>query len=155
MTDNSMKVSHITKFPVETIGKSELEDVGLSSDGSRIFKSKLTSETKSAYLCHIQTLIGDIEKQGKIVVKRADMAELQKYREMITQLINETVSNGFVFQKEGAIGNNGRSKIFVMIRTINEKLDGMTKKLLEEEKDTIQFLNDVDDIRGLLIDMYM
>jgi len=150
-----MKVSNVNKTPMEPFVKNELEEVAHSTDHTRVFRSKLTSEAESAYLNHVKELIGDIEKQGELLSKRADMSEMQKYREKITQLINETVSNGFAFHKEGAIGSNGRSKIFAMIKTINDKLDGMTQKLLEEEKDNLQLLDDIDDIRGLLIDMYL
>lgn len=150
-----MKVSNVHNTPVEPFVKNELEEVTHSADNTRVFRSKLTNETQSAYINHVKELIDDIEKQGVKLTKRADMSEMQKYREKITQLINETVSNGFAFHKEGAIGSNGRSKIFAMIKTINDKLDGMTKKLLDDEKDNIQLLDDVDDIRGLLIDMYL
>jgi uncharacterized protein YaaR (DUF327 family) len=69
-------------------------------------------------------------------------------------LLNETVSNGFVFEKEGKLGVNGRSKIFATIKKINDKLDEMTQQLLEDEKKNINLLDDIDDIRGLLVDMY-
>lgn len=132
----------------------ETEEVEIESK-ELIFRSKLTTEKESAYIRRIEGLIGDIEEQGKKLAERADMAEMQKYRELITGLVNETVSNGYAFAKEGKIGVNGRSKIFAMIRTVNEKLDSMTKKILEEEKDNINLLDDVDDIRGLLVDMYL
>ncbi len=103
----------------------------------------------------IEGLVRTIEEQGKRIKERADMSELQKYRENITKLINETVSNGFAFHKEGKLGPNGRSKIFAMIKTVNEKLDSLTKKILSEEKDNISLLDEVDDIRGLLVDMYL
>ena len=119
------------------------------------FSSKLTEEANSVYMRHVENLISEIEKQGKKLSERADMAEMQKYREMITTLMNETVSNGFAFHKEGKIGVNGRSKIFAMIKTVNKKLDSITKKVLEKEKDNIDLLNDIDDIRGLLVDMYL
>ena len=38
---------------------------------------------------------------------------------------------------------------------VNEKLDMLTKKVLEKEKENIDLLNDIDDIRGLLVDMYL
>ena len=103
----------------------------------------------------IEGLMADITRQGEVVAKRADMGELQKYRAMVTSLINETVSNGFAFKKSGGMNSRGRSKVFAMIQQVNEKLDNMTKKILEEQKDNLDLLNDVDDIRGLLVDMYM
>lgn len=150
----AIKVNQVSTMTPGAAPRLETEEVE-SGRKELLFRSKLTTEKESAYLKRIEALIGDVERQGKKLTERADMAEMQKYREMITSLINETVSNGFAFAKEGKIGVNGRSKIFAMIRTVNEKLDSMTKKILSEEKDNINLLDDVDDIRGLLVDMYL
>ena len=150
-----MKIRNVNSMALEHLAKTDINE----NDGLRntelVFKSQLSNERQATYLAHIQELIGQIEQQGKQLGKRADMGEMQKYREMITKLINETVSNGFAFEKEGKIGANGRSKVFVTIRQINEKLDAMTKKVLEEEKANLDLLDDIDDIRGLLVDMYL
>ncbi|WP_066683572.1 YaaR family protein [Christensenella intestinihominis] len=149
-----MKVQNINNIPMESMSRADIESV--SPQGTELtFSSKLTEESNSVYIRHIEELIGQIEKQGRRLSERADMGEMQKYREMITKLLNETVSNGFAFHKEGKIGVNGRSKIFAMISKVNEKLDAMTKSVLEEEKDNINLLDDIDDIRGLLVDMYL
>lgn len=148
-----MKVQNINNIPLETITKLESESSAHSSE--LVFKSALTNESEHVYMRQIEGLVRTIEEQGKRIKERADMSELQKYRENITKLINETVSNGFAFHKEGKLGPNGRSKIFAMIKTVNEKLDSLTKKILSEEKDNISLLDEVDDIRGLLVDMYL
>ncbi len=149
-----MKINHVNSAAMDHAAKSELSETDAAKSTGLVFKRHLTNESKSAYLGHIEELIADIEKQGVKLGKKADMAEMQKYREMITKLLNETVSNGFAFEKEGKMGFNGRSKIFVIIKKINTKLDDMTQKVLEAEKENINLLDDIDDIRGLLVDMY-
>lgn len=149
-----MKVQNINNIPVESMSRAEIDPVSLQGR-ELTFSSKLTEESNTAYIRHIEELVGQIEKQGQRLAERADIGEMQKYREMITKLMNETVSNGFAFHKEGKIGVNGRSKIFAIIKTVNEKLDMLTKKVLEKEKENIDLLNDIDDIRGLLVDMYL
>ena len=42
-----------------------------------------------------------------------------------------------------------------MIRTINEKLEELTREILSEQQDNLRILQMVDDIRGLLIDLFM
>ena len=149
-----MKIQNLNTAALEQLAKNEINENVDSHSADKVFKSHLTSENDSAYLDHINDLIKQIEEQGKTLGKRADMGEMQRYREMITKLLNETVSNGFAFQKEGKLGMNGRSKIFVVIKKINTKLDEMTQKVLSDEKDNINLLDDIDDIRGLLVDMY-
>lgn len=149
-----MKIRNVNNTAIEHLTRSESSETQGLKSSDLVFKSQLSNEKQAIYMEHIQGLISEIERQGEKLGKKADMSELQKYREMITKLINETVSNGFVFEKEGRMGANGRSKIFATIKQINDKLDEMTKKLLESEKENINFLDDIDDIRGLLVDMY-
>lgn len=151
----AMKVGNVSGMAMEAMHRMETEEEVTETGKELVFRSKLTTETENVYIKRIEGLVHDIERQGAKLAERADMAEMQKYREMITSLMNETVSNGFAFSKEGKIGVNGRSKIFAMIRTVNEKLDSMTKKILSDEKDNINLLDDVDDIRGLLVDMFL
>lgn len=149
-----MKIRNVNSSALEHLAKNGVNEADGGRTTELVFKRQLTNETKSAYLSHIEGLVEDIEKQGVKLSKKADMAEMQKYREMITKLLNETVSNGFAFEKEGKMGFNGRSKIFAVIKKVNTKLDEMTQKVLASEKENIDLLDDVDDIRGLLVDMY-
>ncbi|MBC5646736.1 YaaR family protein [Christensenella tenuis] len=150
-----MKIQNVNNMPIESLSRNDIDENVNFPETELVFRSKLTAESKSVYEKQIRELVRTIEAQGKRLAERADMGEMQKYREMITQLLHETVSNGFAFHKEGKIGVNGRSKIFAMIKTVNEKLDSMTRKLLDEEKENIDLLDDIDDIRGLLVDMYL
>ena len=118
------------------------------------FQRRLSEEKGAAFEKHIALLTEEIERQGVLLCRRADMGEMQKYRGMITRLMNETVSNGYVFSKEEKFGGSKRGRTFAVIRMINEKLDAMTQKILKNEAGNLALLNDVDDIRGLLVDLY-
>lgn len=149
-----MKIQNVNTLQMDHVLRNEVEIIPNESE-EIIFQRSLSKEKESVYMQRIYQLVGDITKQGEIVAKKADMGELQKYRGMVTALINETVSNGFAFKKSGGMNSRGRSKVFAVVKKINDKLDEMTKKVLQEQKDNINLLDDVDDIRGLLVDMYM
>lgn len=149
-----IKINNLNSRTIDQIAKNEIADAEVLQNNELVFKSTLSKEKDSAYLEHVKDLISQIEAQGEKLGKKADMGEMQKYREMITKLLNETVSNGFAFEKEGKLGMNGRSKIFATIKRINKKLDDMTQKLLDDQQKNINLLDDIDDIRGLLVDMY-
>lgn len=150
-----MNVNGISPVAMDRISKTSIEETPDSSGKVLLFKRHLANESESMYTDRIVSLISDIEKQGEVLNRRADIGELQKYREMITSLLNETVSNGFAFSKEGKLGFGGRNKVYGIIRQINGKLDEMTQKVLNTEKNNINLLGDVDDIRGLLVDMFL
>jgi uncharacterized protein YaaR (DUF327 family) len=65
------------------------------------------------------------------------------------------VSNGFSFNKFRKFDIRGRNKTFALISRINAKLEEITEQLLREEADHLSLLQSVDDIRGMLVDMFM
>ena len=122
--------------------------------GGLNFQRHMTDATTAEFKNHIADLSDKIHQQGLLVAKRADIKELQRYREMITELLNDTVSNSYEFTKHGAFDARGRHRVFAFVKRINADLDEMTKEVLKEESDNIRLLNLVDDIRGLIIDIF-
>ena len=119
------------------------------------FKRQLTSLSEANYERYIRELTDKIFEQGGIVAKKADIGELQKYRQLITQLLNETVSNAYVFSKTDKFDARGKHKVFASIRKVNEKLDQLTAEVLNEQSDNIKMLGIIDDVRGLLVDLFL
>lgn len=125
------------------------------TDSAVSFKREMTALGAQEYEKHIKQMTDDIFAQGERVAKKADIKELQKYREMITKLLNETVSNSYEFSKSANLDRRGRHRVFATINKINDTLDEMTKDILEGQKDNLNLLNKVDDIRGMLVDLFL
>ena len=119
------------------------------------FRREMTRLGAAEYDKHIQKMTEKIFEQGERVAKKADITELQKYREMITELLNETVSNSYEFDKSANLDRRGRHRVFATINHVNEKLDELTKEILEGQKDNLILLDKVDDIRGMLVDLFL
>ncbi len=150
-----MKVRDVNALMPELRGAPNAEDKRQAQDASRVFQRALTDLNQSAHTEKIQRMCEAIFKQGEVVAKKADVTELQRYRGMIQELMNETVSNGFEFTKAGSFDARGRHRVFATINKVNTKLDELTSELLKEQKDEIEVLNKVDDIRGLLVDLFL
>lgn len=123
--------------------------------GQQRFQRQLTSLSQEAYEERIRGLIDNITKQGDLLGKRADIKEFQKYREMVTELLNETVSNSYAFQKNETFDMRGRHKVYAVIKRVNKELDTMASELLNEENNNLRILDQIDDIRGMLVDLFL
>ncbi len=47
-----------------------------------------------------------------------------------------------------------KQKVFITVEKINEKLEQLTKFILEKQNKNINLLATLDEIRGLLVDLY-
>lgn len=150
-----MKIEDINKSKVEIFRTPSSDDRRGNMDSGLEFRRQLNTVYNANHEKHIQDLTESIYSQGALVAKRADIKELQKYRELITELMNETVSNSYAFSKMSKTDINGRHKVFALIRKINKKLDDMAAEVLKDQSNNIALMSMADDIRGMLVDMFL
>jgi len=115
----------------------------------------LTDLTHEAYTARLTQLKRDIDEQGELLSSRVDVKELEKYRRLIREFLDEIVSNGYTFSKEDAYASRGRHRYIATVRIVDEKLDELGKEVMKEQADRIEIIHRIDDIRGLLLDLMM
>ncbi|MGE4484088.1 MAG: YaaR family protein [Oscillospiraceae bacterium] len=126
-----------------------------ASDSQQSFDRHLKSLGQELYEERMAELAVEIEEQGQRLKQKADIAEMERYRELIAQLLSEVVSGAYAFRKEKTINARGRLKVCATICKINQKLEEIAERILTGCKDSIEIISRIDDIRGLIIDMML
>ncbi len=123
------------------------------TDGS--FKFTLVSSIEEAALSErLNSLMGEITEQGEKLKKRRDIRDMRKYRQLVKDFMNEIVNRSHKFSRENFLDRRGRHRVYGMIRLVDEKLDQIAGELIKDEKDVMLILNSIDEIRGLLLDLF-
>ena len=99
-------------------------------------------------------MMQEITMQGNKIVKRMDVTDMKKYRALIKEFMNEIVNRSHKFSRENFLDRRGRHRVYGIIRLVDEKLDELAQELVKEECDKIAILAKVDEIRGLLLDIF-
>lgn len=124
------------------------------ADGS--FKFTLVSHIEEQELqARLSVMIEEITHQGEKIKKRMDIKDIKKYRSMIQDFMNEIISRSHVFSRENSLDRRGRHRVYGIVKMVNETLDELAKELIKEEKDSILILGSIDEIRGMLLDLFM
>lgn len=123
--------------------------------GDDTFKFTLASKIGEQDLqTRINTMLEEITVQGKKIAKKMDIKDMRKYRQLISDFMNEIVNRSHKFSRENFLDKKGRHRVYTMIKLIDENLDQLALELIKEEKDHISILNKIDEIRGLLLDIF-
>lgn len=123
------------------------------SDGS--FKFTLISSIEESELAErLNTLMGEITEQGEKIKKRRDISDMRRYRALVKDFMNEVVNRSHKFSRENFLDKRGRHRVYGMIHLVDEKLDQIAAELIKDEQDIMLILNNIDEIRGLLIDIF-
>ncbi|MFA5523205.1 MAG: YaaR family protein [Tissierellales bacterium] len=100
-------------------------------------------------------LLEKIDKQSERLSKNVTIKEVLAYKSLISEYLKESVDSMVKFNKSNFLDSRGRHRVYGIIRTVDEELKELTKDVLSKEKDNIKILKRLDDIRGLIMDIYL
>jgi len=118
------------------------------------FKFTLLSKIEEADLKNkLNTMIESITTQGDKLAKHMDIGDMRKYRESIKEFMNEIVTHSHKFSRENFLDRRGRHRVYGIVKLVDQNLDDLAQELLKDEKNHLNILGKIDEIRGLLLDM--
>ena len=119
------------------------------------FKFVLTSKLEDAGLAErLNLMMQDIIQQGEKISKRNDIKDMQRYRILIKDFMNEVVTRSHVFSRENFLDRKGRHRVYGIIRQVDKELDELAQELVKDEKNGIDILAKIGQIQGLLLDIF-
>ena len=123
------------------------------TDGSFRF-ALLSTLQENELQSQLAFMMEEITQQGNRISKRMDVRDMKQYRKLIKEFINEISTHSHKFSRENFLDRKGRHRVYGIIKQINQTLDELAEELLEEEKDHLAILQKVDEIRGLILDIF-
>ena len=143
-----IKVNSLTpQAPVEQVQQQT------QVDGN--FKFTLASQIAESELqTRLTSMMEAITMQGDKLAKHRDIRDMKRYRGLIKDFMNEIVSRSHEFSRENFLDRRGRHRVYGIIRLVDENLDELAQELMKDEKDNLAILSKIDEIRGLLLDIF-
>lgn len=100
-------------------------------------------------------LLGDISSAGDRVARSRNLRELARFKMLVKRFLQETVEYGMELKQSHTWNRFGEGRRLKIINTIDERLIELAQDILDEEKDSIDLLDKIGEIKGLLINLYM
>lgn len=135
-------------------GQAPIEASTQVPKGDDSFKFTLISHIENGELQEkLSNLMKDIEEQGAKIAKHMDIRDMKRYRNLVKEFMNEVTANSHEFSRENFLDRKGRHRVYGIVKEVDKSLDDLAQELLKDEKDNLEILNKIDDIRGMLIDI--
>ena len=131
----------------------EVEKTVKQDDGQ--FKFTLIKNIEDNSLAErLNAVMSSITMEGKKLKKPMDIRDMKHYRGLIKEFLNEVLSRSHEFSRENYLDRRGRHRVYGIIRVIDKELDELAEELVKDEKDAISILGKIDEIQGLLLDIF-
>lgn len=102
----------------------------------------------------LNKLLTDIDEQGKKLSTSKNFRDLKAYRALIKKFMDEALRAALLLDNQASYDRLGRSKRYKIIREIDQRLLDLTNMTLEKETKQINILDQIGEIRGLLVNLY-
>lgn len=118
------------------------------ADFSQSFNQANKFKTKE----ELDSYIKEIKSIGQKIVSTQNYSDVVQYKKVIKGYLKSIVDYMYSVNKNTSFWDGN---YFTTVRTVNEKLEDMTRELMYEQKENIDLAAKIDEINGLLVDIYM
>ncbi|MDO3412924.1 YaaR family protein [Saccharibacillus sp. CPCC 101409] len=95
----------------------------------------------------------EINRQGDRLARSMTVRELRAYRTMVKRFLEDTVRRGVGMKDTKGWDRLGRTKRYKLIDEVDGSLLAMADELLTSEEGRLQLLQQIGEIRGLLVNL--
>lgn len=139
-----MEIGRVTRGTITT---EEKKVVSSRKDFSQSFSRE--KEKKSEQ--ELKKMVDDIKKKGNRLVLTKTYADVRLYKKMIKEYLESVLQFMYDTNKDISFW---QTQYFITIETVDGKLEELTKALIGDEKENLNIAGTIDEIQGLIVDIY-
>lgn len=99
----------------------------------------------------LNKMIDDIKKRGNKLALTKTYVDVVMYKKMIKEYLESILKFMYDTKKDISFW---QTQYFITVETIDEKLEELTSLLMSEERGNINIATTIDDIQGMIVDIY-
>jgi len=124
------------------------------SQTSASFKASMETQSGKLRLEQLTVMLSDIEVFGKKLAKSRNLKDLARFKGLVKRFVKETVDNGLNIETSRSFDIYGNTRTLALVKALDEKLIELTEEMMDQEKPSIDLLERIGEIKGLLINLY-
>ena len=99
----------------------------------------------------LDELLDMIDDQGQRLAEHRTFKELVKYKKMVKNFINEAVEKMYQLEENYS---PMQGKVQTIVKSVDTSLEDLTEMIVDKQSAQLDILAQLDEVRGLLIDLY-
>lgn len=115
------------------------------------FAEEFNSASKKEREKQIGNLLDKIKKKGKQIIETRSITAVHEYKNNIKEYLSLILQDAYRVARVRSMYNGNPS---ALVEIVNDELNKLAQNVLVQEKGTIEVVNLIEHIEGLLIDTY-
>lgn len=139
-----MEISGVRR---NTSVKKESKAITTKKDFSRSFNFSQQRRSEE----ELKQMQDDIKKKGNRLTITKCFADVNAYKKLIKEYLESVLSYMYSIKRDISFW---QTQYFITVETIDKKLEELTAQIMNDEREKLNIASTVDDITGLIVDMY-
>ncbi len=102
----------------------------------------------------LDKMLDEIDEQGKKLGVSKNIRELKAYKALVRKFLEEAIKMAILLENQSSYDHLGRTKKYKILKAIDKKLLELTDDALKKENKQINILDQIGEIRGMLVNLY-
>jgi uncharacterized protein len=99
----------------------------------------------------LKQMLDDIKKKGNRLAITKNFQDVRAYKKLIQEFLKSVLNHMYEVNKHISFW---QTQYFITVDTIDLKLEELSDMLMAEEQDNIKIAATIDEISGLIVDIY-
>lgn len=125
----------------------ERKSVSEKKDFSQSFNKERQRKSEE----QLKKLVDDIKKRGNKLILTKTYVDVVMYKKMIKEYLESVLKYMYETKKDISFW---QTQYFVIVDTVDGKLEELTQAVLGDQKENINIAATIDEIQGMIVDMY-
>lgn len=140
-----MEISRINRnAPITSEDK---KGIGIKKDFSQSFNFARDRKNEE----QLKQMLSNIKKKGDMLAVTKCYSDVHSYKKMIQEYLKSVLSYMYSVNKDISFW---QTQYFMTVDIIDDKLKELTDMLFLNEKDNLKIASTIDEISGLVVDIY-
>ncbi|MBO8178304.1 YaaR family protein [Aeribacillus pallidus] len=145
-----MKINHDVRVGMDKIRNETIT----ASTTTNQFAQYVVQQEKKLQREQLHRLMMEIDEVGERLSRSRNFKDLAKFKTLVKRFVREAVEFGMDLRQSHTFNQFGEGRRLNIVETIDEKLVELTETVLQKEKQSIDVLDQIGEIKGLLINLY-
>ncbi|ACL70302.1 YaaR family protein [Halothermothrix orenii] len=119
------------------------------------FKDKLAELSQNEIRERLDKLLSIVDEQGQRLKESLDKNSLLEYKRRVKQFLRVVQKEFVKAHQSFSWDSKGNLKTLTIIKKVDENLEVLHEMFMEEQADVLKIVQKIDEIRGLLLDLYI
>jgi hypothetical protein len=118
------------------------------------FSQALFHATQATAHRALDQIMDELARQGERLAATQNFEELEKYKGLVSEFLKKATQGigKLAFSDGGAPGQSAR--VHILLKKVDAGLESLTREVLSKQSTPIAILARLDQIRGMLLDLY-